>query len=32
MRHDRPLDLLRDIIDFIDRIESWVPAALPPRI
>ena len=26
MRHDRPLDLLRDIIDFIDRIESWVPA------
>jgi uncharacterized protein with HEPN domain len=26
MRPDRSADLLRDILDFIDRIESWIPA------
>jgi len=26
MRSDRSADLLRDILDFIDRIESWIPA------
>jgi uncharacterized protein with HEPN domain len=25
MRRDRSADLLQDILDFIDRIESWVP-------
>ena len=27
MRRDRSADLLQDILDFIDRIEAWVPAA-----
>lgn len=26
MRPDRSADLLHDILDFIDRIESWIPA------
>jgi hypothetical protein len=26
MRPDRSADLLRDILDFIDRIERWMPA------
>jgi len=26
MRRNRPPDLLRDIIDFIDRIEAWAPS------
>ena len=25
MRRDRPADLLQDILDFIDRIETWAP-------
>lgn len=25
MRRDRAADLLQDILDFIDRIESWAP-------
>ena len=25
MRPDRSADLLRDILDFIDRIETWIP-------
>ncbi|MDP1751908.1 MAG: DUF86 domain-containing protein [Reyranella sp.] len=27
MRPERSADLLQDIIDFIDRIETWVPAS-----
>jgi uncharacterized protein len=26
MRRDRSTDLLQDILDFIDRIESWTPS------
>jgi len=26
MRRERPSDLLRDILDFIDKIDSWTPA------
>jgi hypothetical protein len=26
MRRERSADLLQDILDFIDRIESWTPA------
>jgi uncharacterized protein with HEPN domain len=26
MRRDRAADLLQDILDFIDRIESWAPS------
>jgi uncharacterized protein with HEPN domain len=25
MRRERPPDLLRDILDFIDKIDSWMP-------
>jgi uncharacterized protein with HEPN domain len=26
MQRDRPADLLRDILDFIDKIDAWAPA------
>jgi uncharacterized protein with HEPN domain len=32
MRHDRSRDLLQDILDFIDRIESWTPTDITAEV
>jgi uncharacterized protein with HEPN domain len=32
MRRDRATDLLQDILDFIDRIQSWTPSDLDPAL